>query len=258
MLLHRHDWSMTRWIDRILTARRSRSVTARRRREVLGLVPALVDEAAASHWSSRELIPVIDVDALGWINDTLVRFPGPSPVFEASIRLANPAADETFYDLPSAVRVAVTEVLTNATTTANNATLCLWEGYGYPWNDNPSSLALIAPAGADPGPWPWPALPTAIRRGPKAVPADTDRGFVVFAGPVRSLHRIDWRITDHWCESHWPDIAYPRDRAWLSYSDIDEDTIDIHGSVELIEQLRRIDGLNYEIGFEPPTTFKPH
>ncbi|ORI19395.1 hypothetical protein BJD99_04170 [Rhodococcus sp. 1163] len=70
-----------------------------------------------------------------------------------------------------------------------------------------------------------------------------DREFIVFTGPVTAAARFGWNITNWWFESKWPDLVYPANRSWLTYHDVDEDTVDIHGSAALIEGITALEGL---------------
>ncbi|MDJ0362506.1 hypothetical protein [Rhodococcus sp. H29-C3] len=236
---------MPGWIHRSRLRRRSAHLTAVRRREALAHDTALVDTAAMQHWADRSLHPIIDTDALTWIDDDRLHTTGAAHRFDASVRLRNPDDDETIGDLPESVRARLAAVLAAHTSTPSDAHLLVWEGYGYPWNGSPSSLGFCAVPGDDPGPWPWPALPSFIRHGPTAT-MDGGRGFVVFTGPVESAARVEWQIRGTWFQHHWPDVAYPDDRAWLAYSDIDEDTLDVHGTAALIQALRDLDGVDIE------------
>lgn len=238
---------MPNWIEKRLRQRRRQRFTKVRRREALDLDTNLVDTAAYRHWEARSLHPVIDPAALSWIGGTHLYSPSVHGTFEASIRLANPDPDEDEFDqLPAAVLTRFAETLADHTRTPFEARMCAWEGYGYPWSGNPSGLGLVSLYSDDPGPWPWPVLPSIIRDGPKATLDTMDRKFVVFAGPVTAAARFGWDITEGWFQPKWPDLVYPTDHAWLTYSDIDEDTVDVHGTAALIDILTSIVGLTTE------------
>lgn len=236
---------MRRWLERRFHRWHHDWLTSTRRREVLALDVGVVDTAAWERWQGRGLRPVIEPDALNWIGERDILFPARTGRYEASVRLSHPDPTEgEFSALSQTVLDSVASTLAKHTATPGQARMCVWDGYGYPWGGDPRGLGLIALNSDDPGPWPWPELPSTIRNGPKAEIAGVlQRNFVVLAGSATTAARIGWDIADWWHRPMWPDVAFPLDHSWLTYSDVDEDTIDVHGSADLIGALSAIDGV---------------
>lgn len=235
---------MPHWFQRRLHRYRQRRLTSMRRREVLGLEDGVVDAAALSHWERRGLRPVVEPDALSWIDERDVGLRAGAGRFEASVRLSHPdLEDGEFGSLPQEVLDSVAGILAEHTDTPEDARMCVWDGYGYPWGGSPHGLGLVSVYSDDPGPWPWPALPSMVRNGAKAaIDGLTDRDFVVLTGPVAAAARVGWNIRG-WNRSLWPDVVYPADRSWLTYHDVDEHTVDVHGTAHLIAALTTLRSL---------------
>lgn len=199
------------------------------------------DDEAWAKWRERCLTPVTDTRAAHWLSKSTQ---AAHDTFPARAVLRHPGGpDHEISDLPAAVLEKLCAVLARHTGTPNECWFCVWDGYAWVY-DTPGAFTPYLREGETAPPPTKPALPSMIRRGPRATIAQFD--YVLFSGPVTAAPRMGWYAPSGWFWAEWPDLIWPTDRAWLAESGIDIDWLEISGPRALLDELDRVEGITVE------------
>ena len=110
-------------------------------------------------------------------------------------------------------------VLAGFTTTPEDCSFGVWDGWGWIGSDDDSPLSL---------------LPGAQRAAVVRLPA---RDYLLLAGPVEAALQLGYRSRPDWFLPQSPSIFWPSDRAWFTATEIDFDSTLVGGSGELVAAL---------------------
>ena len=150
--------------------------------------------------------------------------------------------------LPTAELAAIARILADHTTTPDDCTAGLWEGYGWIHGGQAVSAFVAIPEGAsrrkraqllrEARSTVPPGLADEVRSGPLLVLPG--RNYLLFTGSIHAFENPDAAPSWDGADTFWeqtPNQLWPADHAWFLASEIDFDSTVIGGTRALVEEL---------------------